>query len=670
MRWRICVVISVMYFLSTLSAPVAGALPISVSQIGPAARLVADWLTEESREQLQPGIDLLVPDVVPSPLAGDPAISSYEGFYQLYWVNPGAPPTFLSITGEFGGEIPAYSKADRNVQLTQNADVSGFPAYHDLTSIYDLVYWQIGDVVYSVESQNLESTDSLTLANALIQLNSDEQGQTAESASRISVQSSVNAGDVIEISLEGATGANLNADAGLFVDAGDSSLPVLQASTVTWQAPDVSVETDVLFVLSDPDTGDWLATANTRVFPAGQTGELALSCPDVVFSGELVEVLLSGSGYAVVDAGSGDFALGEPNTLFAPEFSGGSTLIGDVPAGGQIGLIWRAPEVSEPAVVYLFASNSDGETPGECEVTVQVASEVQAASLDVDNAPAVETSNNVIEPTAESKTNSDSEESQESALLLQDDPEPTATKKPSTKPTKTPKPYNEVVGIPTTESEGQTVIAARGSPTAIKSPTARPTATFAPTLLDDGTVAMVMSADGGTLPSPQGVTVVIPPGALAGQSTITIQPVTDSKLPTGNGVQLVRNSAFDVTVAGADGRAIEELQAPAEIRVQLDESLVEQGVRLYEVDGATLRLLPNTVIEGDELVVSLTSFTRIVAGKPVTVTATAKRNVLPFILAAVVVIIALVAMTVLAGMFRPRRQRIITNRRPTRTRHR
>ena len=301
---------------------------------------------------------------------------------------------------------------------------------------------------------------------------------------------------------------------------------------------------------------------------------------------------------------------------------------------------------------------------------MQVASEVQAASLDVDNAPAVEASNNVIEPTAESKTNSDSEESQESALLLQDDPEPTATKKPSTKPTKTPKPYNEVVGIPTTESEGQTVIAARGSPTAIKSPTARPTATFAPTLLDDGTVAMVMSADGGTLPSPQGVTVVIPPGALAGQSTITIQPVTDSKLPTGNGVQLVRNSAFDVTVAGADGRAIEELQAPAEIRVQLDESLVEQGVRLYEVDGATLRLLPNTVIEGDELVVSLTSFTRIVAGKPVTVTATAKRNVLPFILAAVVVIIALVAMTVLAGMFRPRRQRIITNRRPTRTRHR
>lgn len=626
MRWRICVIIWVTFFLGILAAPVALANPLPGSPGSQSTPSVADWLSDESRQQLQPGFNLLVPDVIPTPLSGKPAITSYDGFYQLYWVNPGVPPTFLSISGETGGEISAYSKADRNILLIQNADVAGYPAYHDLTAIYDLINWQVGYVVYSLESRNLDSTDSLALTNSLAQLNPVEQQQPADSLPTVSLPNPVNSGEVIEVSITGAEGTALSADAGFFVSTGESTAYDLSESSILWQAPDVSVKTDVLFVLAHSQTGDWLATANTRVFPGEKISERVLTCPNVAFSGESVEFSLSGTGYAVVGAGSGYFADAEANSLFAPNFA--------------------------------------VETPGECDITVQ------AAGLDSDNAPSSDPSKDVNESTEENGTDSESEEPKESALLLQNDPEPTATKKPSNRPTKTPKPYSEVVGIPTTESEGQTVVAARGSPTAVKSPTARPTATFAPTLLDDGTVASVMGVDGGTLTSPQGVTLIVPPGALAGQSTITIQPVTDTKLPTGNGVQLVRNTAFDVTVAGADGRAIDKLLAPAEVRVQLDEALVEQGVRLYEVDGSTLRQLPDTVIEGDELVVSLTSFSRIVAGKPVPVTATAKRNVLPFILAAVVVMILLVVLTLLAGMFRPRRQRIITNRRPTRTRHR
>jgi len=626
MRWRICVIIWVTFFLGILAPPVALANPLPGSPGSQSTPSVADWLSDESRQQLQPGFNLLVPDVIPTPLSGEPAITSYDGFYQLYWVNPGVPPTFLSISGEMGGEISAYSKADRNILLIQNADVAGYPAHHDLTAIYDLVYWQVGDVVYSLESRNLDSTDSLALTNSLAQLNPVEQQQPADSLPTVSLPNPVNSGEVIEVSITGAEGTALSADAGFFVSTGESTAYDLSESSILWQAPDVPVKTDVLFVLAHSQTGDWLATANTRVFPGEKISERVLTCPNVAFSGESVEFSLSGTGYAVVGAGFGYFADVEANSLFAPNFA--------------------------------------VETPGECDITIQ------AAGLDSDNAPSSDPSKDVNESTEENGTDSESEEPKESALLLQNDPEPTATKKPSNRPTKTPKPYSEVVGIPTTESEGQTVVAARGSPTAVKSPTARPTATFAPTLLDDGTVASVMGVDGGTLTSPQGVTLIVPPGALAGQSTITIQPVTDTKLPTGNGVQLVRNTAFDVTVAGADGRAIDKLLAPAEVRVQLDEALVEQGVRLYEVDGSTLRQLPDTVIEGDELVVSLTSFSRIVAGKPVPVTATAKRDVLPFILAAVVVMILLVVLTLLAGMFRPRRQRIITNRRPTRTRHR
>jgi hypothetical protein len=43
---------------------------------------------------------------------------------------------------------------------------------------------------------------------------------------------------------------------------------------------------------------------------------------------------------------------------------------------------------------------------------------------------------------------------------------------------------------------------------------------------------------------------------------------------------------------------------------------------------------------------------------------------LPFVLAAIVVLIVMIAMIVLGGMFRPRRHRIITNRRTQRPRYR
>ena len=93
-----------------------------------------------------------MPFSIPGPFSGVPQITASGGYYSLYWFIGGGNPTLLQITGTAGGSIPAYSKYDRNVELVPNATVNGVTAYHDLTPIYDLIYWQIGNVVYSVET--------------------------------------------------------------------------------------------------------------------------------------------------------------------------------------------------------------------------------------------------------------------------------------------------------------------------------------------------------------------------------------------------------------------------------------------------------------------------------------------------------------------------------------
>ena len=144
-----------------------GAAPNRVPAQVPNAQVVPDWLSPGTAAQLDVGIAVQLPELVPAPFAGEPAIEASNGYYSLYWLIPGAPPTYLQITGEAGGTIPDYSAYDRNVELKQNAEVQGFPAYHDLTPVYDLVYWQVNNVVYSVESEGLTDTDSVSLANNL-----------------------------------------------------------------------------------------------------------------------------------------------------------------------------------------------------------------------------------------------------------------------------------------------------------------------------------------------------------------------------------------------------------------------------------------------------------------------------------------------------------------------
>ena len=282
-------------------------LALLVSTAAPFARPAnaqgtPEWLSAESAARLDAGFDVLVPGWVPAPFAGEPSISAWGGGYALYWVNWGGPPTFLEITGTAGGDIPDYSAYDRNVQLLPNATVAGAVAYHDLTSAYDLVYWRVGDVVYSVNSQNLLDTDSLSLANALMPLTAqvppppDGAGGAAgpdqelepvpgpepevdpvpipgpesdpdpdPGSAAVWAPDTVAGGETTFLDVWGTSGAVLTADAGLFLDTGTGTYDGAGGFVLGWVAPRTETDRRIGFVLTDGKTGEFLASASTLV---------------------------------------------------------------------------------------------------------------------------------------------------------------------------------------------------------------------------------------------------------------------------------------------------------------------------------------------------------------------------------------------------------------------
>jgi hypothetical protein len=148
--------------VSTFAAP-APAGPQAISVVSQNV----DYIGAESGAALDLGFPVLVPGWVPSPFGGSPSIDAGGGYYSLYWMNAGGDPTFLQVTGQVGGGLPAGSPYDLNVELSINASVQGYGAIHDVTPAYDAVWWIAGGVLYKVESRN-SGTDSLTIANSLI----------------------------------------------------------------------------------------------------------------------------------------------------------------------------------------------------------------------------------------------------------------------------------------------------------------------------------------------------------------------------------------------------------------------------------------------------------------------------------------------------------------------
>lgn len=153
-----------------------------------AAAQNVDWMSADQAAQLDLGFTVLAPSWVPAPFGGSPSIQASGGYYSLYWMNGGGAPTFLQITGEVGGSLPAGSPADLNNQLFINATVQGYDAIHDVTSIYDNVWWIAGGVLYMVSSNNMTGVDSLTLANSLIALEVPEYVPPTEEPTEVATE--------------------------------------------------------------------------------------------------------------------------------------------------------------------------------------------------------------------------------------------------------------------------------------------------------------------------------------------------------------------------------------------------------------------------------------------------------------------------------------------------
>ncbi len=154
-----------------LSVALAGSINIMAAPGAPSSQVFlaqnVDYISTDAGYALDLGFPVLVPSWIPSPFGGSPAIDAGGGYYGLYWMNGGGDPTFLHITGQVGGGLPAGSPWDLNNELFINASVMGYDAIHDVTPGYDAVWWIMGGVLYKVESRN-SGTDSLSLANSLI----------------------------------------------------------------------------------------------------------------------------------------------------------------------------------------------------------------------------------------------------------------------------------------------------------------------------------------------------------------------------------------------------------------------------------------------------------------------------------------------------------------------
>jgi hypothetical protein len=372
----------------------------------------------------------------------------------------------------------------------------------------------------------------------------------------------------------------------------------------------------------------WLAFSATSILGHTlQAGALSLTCPATVVGGDRMTFTLSGSGVAIIDAVEGGFPADEPNTTYAPDGDGGDTMVGTVPEAGSIDLVWLAPETDAERTVYLFATTEEGETPGQCEIRVLP-------------------TGSASEPTAEVAA-------------------PAATTTP-VRPTRTPVPYNEVRGLPTSAVTVTPVSTITPSPTA----TVRQNATFAPTTFESGMVSAVIGPNGGSLGSSTGASIEIPAGALTEPVTVTIIPIPLSSLPAQTTVQLLPDSSFDITFALADGAPLAGgLLIPARFSLIISDGAGQPGIQLYVVDGVVIRAAPEALAEGGVLSATVKGFTRFVVGVPEPATVEGGGRTVQLIIAAVLGVIAMIAIVVIGGMIRPRRHRVITNRRSTRTRY-
>ena len=350
------------------------------------------------------GIPIYAPTYIPDPFSALPSIDAGPVYYSLYWVVPGAPPTYLRITGERDGVIPGYSYYDRNKPLEQNTTVLGYPAWHDETPIYDLLYVDIDGVVYTIESRNLGSDSSISIAASLALLNIPvPAGSTAtptripndgtdilvptatpdpltvydsgNSGGNIVAPASVGSGKVITINVSGITSADLVSDGGVWLDSGGEVFAFVGPGAYEWRAPAAETSTTTEVSIVEPATGDVISSVRITVIPPlpeeVPVSIETLRCPERMASGELITLRAFGSGMLRFRTTDGIFPAAGANPHFAGEGAGLDVMDGVILVERTF-QIWLqpSPAVDAEYTMYVFAETRDGGSLAECGIVI------------------------------------------------------------------------------------------------------------------------------------------------------------------------------------------------------------------------------------------------------------------------------------------------------------
>lgn len=623
-------------------SPIAEAAPGNSRPQIAVSNQLPDWLSPETAARLGVGIDVLIPSYVPGPFSGEPEVQASDGYYSLYWLIPGAPPTYLRITGTAGGEIPAFSYYDRNVQLEQNDSVMGYPAWHDDTPIYDLVYWQVGDVVYTVESHNLSSDSTMGIANSLMSLVVPETGgETTEPTtgseasptevagsdlfvSSILVPQTVSGGEIASIGLQGAGDVYLVASDGYFTASGDTGIVVSAGSAVDWQAPQTDSDVTVTFGAYNMADDSQLATASTVVHGASAASNADtpadVQCPATASASLEARVIVTGSGGLTLSSSAGSWPIEMPNTDFQPDMDGGSTISGGLGAGSSIALSWLAPD--DPGTATISMVDGNGNEVDSC--SIEVVSEGGQGDL---GAPAPAQGGNVS-----GDGTGIGEATDETVAQVIANPigfAGDASGGPEANGTDYGLPPDEDDVAASTSTRQPTRTAASSSASSLsESPDAR----LGPAAGADGMYAITLGTKGGTLSSPFGATVHVPPKCLSDQTTVMIKPVADLSVPELAGVTTVPGTAFDVSFGAADGRAVEDLKTPAVLTIALQSATTSENARIYRVEGETLKLMPLTASDSGSVSTEINGLARYVVGIPQANAAASTSSINPFLI--------------------------------------
>jgi hypothetical protein len=130
-------------------------------------------------------------------------------------------------------------------------------------------------------------------------------------------------------------------------------------------------------------------------------------------------------------------------------------------------------------------------------------------------------------------------------------------------------------------------------------------------------VAQVIGPEGGQLSHPAGATVIVPPGALSDESTVTIMSIDDTNLPVSDRVDFVSETGFEIAIADATGRPIDSLAKAATLKIALKPDKWRRGTVIYWIDESRPDVLAGVQLTDAAVSAPLTHFSRFAAGVPI-----------------------------------------------------